>query len=118
MDSKIQQSEFRINAPDYRKIYTDMIEMKYLHKKGKCEAVLNKPRLTVMDIFEIEKIIFDANDLQNDKENGKFRAYDSESILQILNYQKKNKMSNTEISNHFKISRNSLAKWKKMFPEV
>lgn len=118
MDRKIQQSEFRINAPDYRKIYTDMIEMKCPDTKRQCEAVLNKSRLTVMDIFEIEKIIFAPNDLQNEKENGKFRAYDSESILQILNYQKKNKMSNTEISNHFKISRNSLAKWKKLFSEI
>lgn len=118
MDRKIQQSKFRINAPDYRKIYTDMIEMKYLDKRRKCETVLSKAKLSMMDIFELEKIIFETNGVPDEKENGKFRAYDDESILQILTYQKKNKMTNTDISNHFKISRNSIAKWKKLFPEI
>lgn len=118
MDRKVQQPKFRINAPDYRKIYTDMIEMKYLDKREKCETVLTKPKLSVIDILELEKRIFGNNHIQDDKENGKFRAYDNESILQILNYQKKNKMTNTDISIFFKVSRNSIAKWKKLFPEI
>lgn len=118
MDRKIQQSNSKVNSPDYRKIYTDMIEMKYLDKKDKCKTLLSKNKLSVLDILELEKKIFEGNMSSDDKTNGKFRAYDNEAIQQILTFQKINNMTNTETSIYFKIGRNSIAKWKKMFPEL
>ena len=45
----------------------------------------------------------------------KFRAYNKLTIMEILEYQKKNNINNTELSRYFKLSRNTIAKWKKCF---
>ncbi|MDN4011907.1 helix-turn-helix domain-containing protein [Chryseobacterium gambrini] len=118
MDREVQHPEFRINSPDYKRIYTDILEMRYRNKKDKCEALLNKPRLSVMDILELEKRIFDEKEITDEKENKKFRAYDDEAILQILRYQKNNNMNNNDTAAYFKVSRNSVAKWKRLFPKI
>ena len=47
--------------------------------------------------------------------NQKLHSFDQESILKILDYQKRHKCNNTELARHFKISRNTVASWKKRF---
>lgn len=42
-------------------------------------------------------------------------SYDLASIIDILEYQKKNQLNNIQLANHFKLSRNTVAKWKKSF---
>lgn len=44
-------------------------------------------------------------------------SYDKNHIKYILAYQVTYKMNNVEVSSQFKLSRNTLAKWKRMFSE-
>lgn len=104
-------------TPDYKRIYIDMINMKYRDRMKDCENILNKNNISSMDVIALQERIFGKNIELRDKENGKFRAYGDDDICKILSYQKKNRMNNTEISNYFKVSRNSISKWKKKFPE-
>lgn len=92
-----------------------MIDMKYASKKNLCEKILTKSEISSIDIIDIEKIIFSGTINPNEKENQKFRSYDEKSIIKILKYQKENKLSNVDVSIYFKISRNTLAKWKKIY---
>lgn len=103
--------------PDYKRIYIDVITKKYPHKMKECGSLLNKKELTVLDILELNKKIF-GNTLKKHQEvNQKFKSYKESDILEILDYQKKNNLNNIQASNYFKISRNTIAKWRKMYIE-
>lgn len=103
-------------TPDYKLIYTDIIKEKYPHKindlkiKSKIDNINN-----VLDILALNEFIFEDTDQNIEIENQKLRSYDENSILKILLYQKSHNLNNTEVSNHFKMSRNTLTKWKKIF---
>lgn len=105
------------SAPDYVKIYRDMIDMKFPEKEILCRNILNKnDKLSLLDIIKLNTLIF-GKATNGNTENQKYKSYDKETILYILNYQKKNKLSNIQIANHFKMSRNTISKWKKLFIE-
>ncbi|RXM39730.1 transposase [Chryseobacterium sp. CH21] len=95
--------------PDYKRIYKDMIHKNYPKIMPLCMRYLSKRELTTLDIIELNSIISQQDKL----ENAKLKVYDKASILKILDYQKKNKLSNTQAANYFKVSRNSIANWKK-----
>lgn len=103
-------------SPDYKLIYTDIIKEKYPHKindlqiKYKIENIHN-----VLDILALNEFIFGETNLNSESENQKLRTYDKNSILKILLYQKTHNLNNTEVSNHFKMSRNTLTRWKEIF---
>lgn len=99
--------------PDYKKIYSDLLSKKYPHKSEECSILLNKDDLSILDIINLNKKIFGNQDVEIAKENQKHRSYNKETILQILEYQNKNRLNNTQLANHFHLSRNTVAKWKK-----
>jgi hypothetical protein len=101
--------------PDYRRIYTDIISRKYPHKEEKCKTLLNKKDLSFLDIIKLNSLIFETKTKETKIFNQRHRSYDKFTILEILGYQKKNKFNNTQLANHFKLSRNSIAKWKLFF---
>ena len=103
------------NQPDYKTIYTDILHKKYPEKKAECFPLLEKENLSVLDIIELNKKIFGIADKETQAENQKYRSYSKSDILKILDYQKKHKLNNSQLSKHFKLSRNSVTKWKKMF---
>lgn len=103
------------NQPDFAKIYRDLINKKFPQKTDECKTLLDKKELTALDIIQLNQKIFGTSDSQTEIFNRKHKSYDQTSILTILNYQKKNKLNNIQLANHFKISRNSVTKWKKMF---
>ena len=103
------------NQPDYKTIYTDILHKKYPEKKAECFPLLEKENLSVLDIIELNKKIFGIADKETQAENQKHRSYSKSDILKILDYQKKHKLNNSQLSKHFKLSRNSVTKWKKMF---
>lgn len=109
MDSQVQ----KVKRPHYKKIYTDILDKKFPHKKEDCKILLSKETLSVWDIIMLNQKIFGTS---KDAEyfNQKHRSYRYSDILEILNYQKKNKLNNSQLGYHFKISRNSIAKWKKI----
>lgn len=103
------------NSPDYRKIYTDMINEKYPDKKGEIKGILSKENLSMLDVITCSSIISGREDEKTFSFNQKHRFFDQQSILQILDFQKKNGCNNTQLSRHFKLSRNTITKWKKKY---
>ena len=100
--------------PDYKKIYTDIINQKYPEKIEICKPILAKKQLFVLDIMELNTKIFGTQSKKNDY-NKVHRSYDKAAILKILAHQKKKKMNNVATAKHFNISRNTLTKWKKLY---
>lgn len=100
------------SIPNYKLIYTDILNIKYPHKIKECESLLNKEVLSMLDILKINKIIFGKSSISK---NQRFRSYSETDILYILNFQKINCLNNTKMSKHFCISRNTIAKWKKQY---
>lgn len=109
MDGKIQ----RIVKPNYKKIYEDLIKYKYPEKIEACRSFFEKSELNFIDVININSIISKTANTKSG--NQKYRAYDKSAIIHILEYQKKNKLTNIQTSIHFKISRNTIGKWKKIF---
>lgn len=102
--------------PNYKLIYNDIIAQKYPHKKDECLFILEKKQLSVFDVIELNNIIFGIKDKETDIFNQRHRSYNESTILKMLYYQKKNSFNDTQLANHFKLSRNTIAKWKKKFP--
>lgn len=115
MDQKTQKIA---NIPNYRLIYKDLIEQKYPHKKAICATILAKQELTFLDVLELNELIFETVSKKTLEMNQKYRSYDKATIIEILNYQKKNSLNNTQLSNHFKLSRNTVIKWKTLFNDL
>lgn len=109
MDRQVQ-----ISKPDYKRIYSDILSKKYPEKKEECISLLEKQSLSNLDIIRLNDKIF-GRDNANKEFNQKHRSYQKSDILQILDYQKKYKLNNSQLANHFNISRNTVTKWKKMF---
>lgn len=109
MDKKI--SEMNI-YPNYNRIYKDLIELKYPEKKVICEVYLQKKVLSALDVIKLNYLLFSD---ESDSFNQKLRSYDEKAILEILLFQKINELNNTQVASYFKLSRNTITKWKKVF---
>ncbi len=103
------------SVPNYRLIYIDMINMKYPEKMEVCKPYLIKEQLSVLDIIKLNELIICKQGNNSKSENQKFRSYNTETIINILDFQKKNRLNNSELARYFKLSRNTVAKWKKIF---
>lgn len=101
--------------PNYKKIYHDIINLKYPEKMNDCNVILSKSVLKTSDVLKLNTLIFSTNTQQEKQRNSLHRSYDMADILEILDYQKKNKLNNTQLADHFKLSKNSVTKWKKRF---
>lgn len=110
MDEKIQHV-----VPDYKRIYTDIINRKNPRIRENCKSLLEKTELTVLGILELNRRIFGTSSKENEMSNQKFRSYKESDILHILEYQKTHQLNNIQVANHFKTSRNTIAKWRKIF---
>ncbi|MBP2616977.1 helix-turn-helix domain-containing protein [Chryseobacterium jejuense] len=99
--------------PDYKRIYNDIIIKKYPQKKEECQFILQKEELSLMDVIKLNQKIFCKK--ENNIGNQKHRSYDKSFIIEVLSYQKKVRITNKELSAHFKISRNTITKWRKIF---
>ncbi|MGC4128511.1 MAG: helix-turn-helix domain-containing protein [Bergeyella sp.] len=101
--------------PDYKNIYTDILHRKYPEKKKECLPLIReKKTLSVLDIIELNRKIFGTSH-ETFEANQKHRSYSKADIMQILDYQKKNNLNNIQLARHFKLSRNTVTKWKKIF---
>ncbi|VFB04514.1 Uncharacterised protein [Chryseobacterium taihuense] len=102
-------------VPDYYKIYSDIIKLKHPEKEKYCQNILSKKNISGLDVIKLNDIIFPPQKKKDQIFNHKHRAYNKQTILQILNYQKKNNLNNTQLAAYFKLSRNTVAKWKKIY---
>jgi hypothetical protein len=103
------------DAPDYKKIYTDILDRKYPDKISVCQVILNKKMLSTLDIITLNKIIFGEQDKEAVIFNQKLSSYCEQTVKEIIDYQKEYKLNNTQVAIKFKLSRNSIAKWKKKY---
>lgn len=103
------------NIPDYKRIYTDLVNEKYPEKKDVFTVILSKKNFSVLDVIACNRILSSREDKNTFIFNQKHRSFDQQSILEILDYQKKHQCSNVQLALHFKLSRNTIAKWKKKF---
>ncbi|AYZ12777.1 helix-turn-helix domain-containing protein [Chryseobacterium arthrosphaerae] len=99
-----------MKGPDYQKIYFDYIQSKSPEKMKQCEFFFQKKKVTSLDVIKINTIIFGY-----EKDSLKNRSFSALDITYILAYQKKKKLNNKQLAVHFKLSRNTVAKWKKIF---
>lgn len=72
-----------------------------------CEIILSNDNLSSLDILALNNILFP------DKKSKKFKTYDKESIKQILDFQKKHQLNDSQLARHFGLSRNTISSWKK-----
>lgn len=105
----------RDSSPNYSRIYSDIVDLKFPHKRDACKSILEKKRITVLDVIELNNKIFDKADKDTKKFNQMHRSYSKEDILYILNYQRKKKLNNTQLADHFSLSRNTVTKWRRLF---
>ncbi|RKE77169.1 helix-turn-helix domain-containing protein [Chryseobacterium sp. AG363] len=97
--------------PNYKLIYSDLLDAKFSWKKEECKLLLGKKELTILDVIKINEIIFGKT---SENLNQKHRSYDINTVFKILEYQKKNSLTNSAIAKMYSISRNTITKWKKM----
>lgn len=102
-------------TPNYKKIYMDLLDQKYPCKKDLCKPILEKENLEFMDVIRLNELIFNQEKEGYKKKDEQYRSYDKAAIAKILDYQKEFQLNNTQAANHFKMSRNTIAKWKKLF---
>ncbi|SFN89546.1 hypothetical protein SAMN05421594_4622 [Chryseobacterium oleae] len=101
--------------PNYKRIYEDILTYKYPEKRSLCLSILSKSFFSVKDVIKINDIIFPPSKGSEKSENQKHRSYDKFAVMEMLDYQQKNKLNNTQLAAHFNLSRNTVAKWKKQF---
>lgn len=108
-----------MNRPFYHKLYADMIRDKYPHKESLCSHFLQKEHWTALDVIQVNELLFGVEKKQADvRKDMMHRAYDVASIKQILHYQQKNQLTNNDIAAKFGLSRNTLARWRRLFSEL
>jgi len=100
--------------PNYKKIYLDIIEKKYPEKFDRCSVILNKKDLNSADILRLNVLIFDKKDIV-EKNFLRHKAYNENTIIEILEYQKKNNLNIVQTAKYFNVSRNTISKWKNMY---
>jgi len=100
--------------PNYSKIYHDLLQAEH-PEKLKDEKVLEllKNLNTSDEVIKFNEKIFKQSK-ESQENNQKLRTYDKETMLKILMYQKQHGFSTNYISKKYKISRTTIAKWKKI----
>ncbi|AZA76238.1 helix-turn-helix domain-containing protein [Chryseobacterium sp. G0186] len=106
------------NRPNYNVIYYDLIQKKHPDKIEACKELLKKENMDATDILELNRRIFPVTRENNGKFKQRHRAYHEADILKILDYQKKNKLNNLQLASHFKMSRNTITKWRRLMKIV
>jgi DNA-binding transcriptional regulator YiaG len=101
--------------PNYNKIYLDLLKAKFPDKVDIYSNLLTNKKLSVLDVIKLNEAIFGKSTQEDQKQNQKYKAYDKSSIMEILRYQKKYRLNNSQLARHFQLSRNTVASWKKKF---
>ncbi|AZB29635.1 MULTISPECIES: transposase [Chryseobacterium] len=104
-----------MNKPDYKRIYRDLLKMKFPEKEKDCQPILQKENFSQLDVINLEIILFGKKQSEEFLNDGRHRSYDKSTIFKILDYQKKNNLNNSELAKYYGLSRNTVAKWKKHF---
>lgn len=101
--------------PNYKRIFSDIIQSKFPEKEKELKKYLEKDQLTMLDVIRLNQLVFNSNKKNQQAQNSKYRSYTKTDVLRILEYQKKHNLNNIELAREFKMSRNTIAKWKKTY---
>lgn len=101
-------------GPNYHRIFQDIIARIECSNVIECQKILHKEVLTSNDVIKINNLIFKKKNKEK-KSNFRLRSYDKASIRMMLDYQKKNHLTNVQTAEYFAVSRNSISKWRKWF---
>lgn len=93
---------------NYKKIFQDILDLKFPEKKELHTIVLEKEITDFYDVLNLNRLIFGDEIKEN-----KHKSYDQSTIIKVLNYQKDNNLSNLETAKKFNLSRNTVSAWKK-----
>lgn len=99
-------------SPNYHRIYFDLIERKFPHRINEFRSALENHQMTTAEVILLNRNLFGNS---REEENQKLKSYDKSDIIEILEYQKKHNLNNSQLSEKLKVSRNTIAKWKKLF---
>ena len=93
---------------NYKKIFQDILDLKFPENKELYTIVSEKEINDYYDVLNLNKLIFgDQN------KNNKHKSYDTSTITKVLKYQEENNLSNIETARKFNLSRNTVSAWKK-----
>lgn len=101
--------------PNYQKLYKEITERFHKEKSSLVTGYLEKEEWTSLDVITVNDLLFNKKRNKELEFNAKCKAYDELSIKNMLNYQKQHKLNNTQLANHFKLSRNTVTVWKKKY---
>lgn len=93
---------------NYKKIFQDVLDIKFPEKKELRAIVSQREINDFYDVLSLNKMIFGDESKEN-----KHKSYDSSTITKVLTYQKENNLSNVEVAQKFNLSRNTVSAWKK-----
>lgn len=100
--------------PNYSKIYHDLLLAEYPEKLKDVKVKQLLQNLNTSDeVIKFNEKLFKQSK-ESSENNQKLRTYDKATMLKILNYQKQHGFSSNYISKKYKISRTTIAKWKKI----
>ncbi|MDN3707903.1 helix-turn-helix domain-containing protein [Myroides ceti] len=100
--------------PNYNRIYEDLIKDMFPDKSNELLLLVTKKIENSLDVIELNEQLFKKNNREKMEYNQRLKAYDVESIKAILKYQEDNFLTNSELASLFRLSRNTVTKWKKM----
>ena len=92
-----------------------MIAKKFPEKTELFSSVLEKEHLSLFDVLELSSLVSGIQKKETVAFNQMHKSYNRETIKEILKYQRENNLNNNQTAIHFKLSRNTLTKWKKAF---
>ncbi len=70
--------------PDYKKIYKDILDLKYPEKEAGCRKILNKKELMPIDIIKLNQIIFGIGNKEIKSFNQQHKSYDKNPSMPYL----------------------------------
>lgn len=110
------------NQPLFKSIYTDLINEMVFKENAVKSKLLNKVKdleennLSYEKISSINSVIKNQNLYNYDElKYSQLMAYDVNFVKKVLQEQKLYNLSDVEISNKYKMSRNTVRKWKQFF---
>jgi len=100
--------EIKIEQINYRNLYRDIVHDLNIEDSLLINRINNINNYS--DVKTVDEYIFN-----NKYSNQVFKSFDEHMIKKILSEQKKDSISDRQIAFKYKISRNTIAKWKKYF---
>jgi len=111
----VEKTSKKVTGPNYSRIYRDLIEKKFPEKLHEYKVMLSNDNLTFFEIVRLNELLFGKKNKEQEFQEQRYKAYDKQTILKIIRYQRQNKLNDQEIAVSFKLSRNTIRGWKKVF---